>query len=121
MVLSSNKLAYFVTYRLVAELSTPFLNLVFISEQIPDLPQCCHHVAVIIFSIFFVLCRLVPFLPFWRVVSRAAWLAEIPSVPMRYFQLSSAALLDFLNLQWSILIFRRFQKSLVFLKKFKSK
>merc|ERR1719454_2066770 len=50
-VLSSDTLAYFVTYRLMAELSTPFLNLVFISEQLPHLPPWCHHVAVVSFSL----------------------------------------------------------------------
>lgn len=109
-ILSTNQLLYFACHRLLAEYSTPFLNLIFISDQLPSLPPLYHHLSVIIFSIVFLICRpcATPF--FWRHVYQTNWIDGVDQ-RVRICQLLCPFVLDVLNIYWSVLIYRRLMRT----------
>ena len=65
-ILANNQLLFFGCHRLMAELSTPILNAMVISENIPNLPPVIKDVLKISFSIIFISCRMFTAPFFWR-------------------------------------------------------
>lgn len=98
-ILSNNQLLYLANHRLLAELSTPFLNLMVLADNIPSVPVIFVDVIKISFSIVFIGCRMFTAPFFWGTVFSAD-LSQVAFVP-RVLQILAPALLDVLNVYWA--------------------
>jgi len=99
-ILANNQLLFFGCHRLMAELSTPILNAMVISENIPNLPPVIKDVLKISFSIIFISCRMFTAPFFWRLVYDTNWVEGISTIP-RFLQILAPFLLDILNVFWA--------------------
>lgn len=112
-------MCYFASYRLLAEFSTPFLNLVFISEYIPQLqkpPRLFHHRSVLAFSLAFFACRFFPAPLFWREIISADSYGRTQIPIMWYTNISVCALIDIMNIFWAFKIVKKCYRSIVHLR-----
>jgi len=76
-ILSNNQLLFFGCYRLMAELSTPILNALVISENIPTLPPIIRDILKITFSLVFIGCRMFTAPFFWRLAYVTNWIEGV--------------------------------------------
>ena len=99
-ILANNQLLFFGCHRLMAELSTPILNALVITENFPNLPPIFRDVLKISFSIVFISCRMFTAPFFWRLAYDTNWIEGVDSTA-RFFQLLAPFLLDILNFYWA--------------------
>ncbi|CAG5100384.1 Oidioi.mRNA.OKI2018_I69.XSR.g16976.t1.cds [Oikopleura dioica] len=98
-ILSNDQLLYLANHRLIAELSTPFLNLMVLADNIPSVPVLFIDILKISFSIVFISCRMLTAPFFWGTVISVD-LGDVPFWP-RILQTLAPALLDVLNIYWA--------------------
>lgn len=105
-ILDNEQLLYFANHRLLAEWSTPLLNMVLLSEIFPKLPLLVKDLLKVSFTLMFIICRVFTIPYFWRMVIAEDWISTISSVP-RYMNLLAPALLDLLNIYWGQKIYNK--------------
>jgi len=105
-ILDNEQLLYFANHRLLAEWSTPLLNLVLLSELFPKLPLLVKDLLKVSFTLMFIICRVFTIPYFWRMVIAEDWISKISPVP-RYMNLLAPALLDLLNIYWGQKIYNK--------------
>lgn len=99
-ILSSNQLLYFANHRLMAELSTPFLNILKLCDNVSSVPPVVVDFLKISFSIVFIGCRLCTMPSFWGEVWNTNFVEGVTPWT-RAFNLLAPALLDALNIFWA--------------------
>jgi hypothetical protein len=117
-ILENNQLLYLANHRLMAEWSTPLLNLTLLSDHFPELPRIVKDLLKVTFTATFIVCRVLTMPYFWLIVMETGWIEGVRLIP-RYLQLIAPALLDILNIYWGqkiyhklIRAFKRIEKEL---------
>jgi len=117
-ILENNQLLYFANHRLLAEWSTPLLNMVVLSDLFPKISLLVRDLLKVSFTVMFIICRVFTIPYFWLTVREENWIAEISPVP-RFWQLAAPAALDLLNIYWGqkiysklVRAFKRIEKEL---------
>ena len=103
----NSKLIYLCMFRLTAELSTPFLNIINICDQFESIPKIYGDYAVIAFSIVFIMCRPMVAPIYWYFIYLTDFLEGFEPAGARWSALICSAALDLLTFYWTILIYRR--------------
>lgn len=99
-ILHKNQLLFFGCHRLMAELSTPILNLLFISEKMVKFPPVIADLLKISFSIVFIGCRMFTAPFFWHLAYSTNWIEGVVG-PARILNIVSPFMLDILNIYWA--------------------
>lgn len=105
-ILENNQLLYFANHRLLAELSTPLLNLVLLSDLVPRTSQLVKDLLKVSFTATFIVCRVFTIPYFWLMTAEEEWIAPIAPLP-RFWQLAAPAFLDLLNIYWGQKIYHK--------------
>jgi len=99
-ILRHNQLLFFACHRLMAEASTPILNTLVLSENLPNLPPVVRDILKITFSVVFIGCRMFTAPFFWRLAYDTNWIEGVDATA-RFFQILAPIMLDVLNLYWA--------------------